>query len=251
MDFFLKMVGRWRERRQSLVFRLLAFGIALVIIGGTARLSFVTLYMKDAVETMTAAQQQAIASYVAHDIDEKIKARLTALERIAGLVPAPLLRDPAALRGWLAQRYDTEPLFSRGLAVMAPDGQRSLAEYPLLPGRSDLNYTLWDWFDAARSGHPVLGRPVRSPIDGKPIIVMATPVLDDRGTVTAVLAGIADLNAPGFLNLVQEVTIGQTGGFLLVSPQDKLFVAASDPRKVMTLSPAPGLNVLHVSAMDG
>ncbi|MCW2246770.1 diguanylate cyclase (GGDEF)-like protein [Azospirillum fermentarium] len=251
MNFLQGIAGQWRARRKSLVFRLLAFGITLVIVGGTARLGFVTLYLKDAVESMTAAQQQAIASYVAHDIDEKIKARLTALERIAGLVPVPLLRDPAALRSWLAQRYDTEPLFSRGLAVMALDGQQALAEHPVLPGRSDLNYTLWDWFESARGGQTVLGRPVRSPIDGKPIIVMAAPVRDAQGTPIAVLAGIADLNAPGFLNLVQESSIGQTGGFLLISPRDKLFVAATDPHKVLTDTPAPGINPLHDRAMQG
>lgn len=251
MSAFQAIAEWWRTRRQSLVFRLLAFGILLVVIGGTARLTFITLYLKNAVESLTASHQQSIAAYVAHDIDEKIKARLSALERMARLVPPALLNDPAALRDWLAQRYGAEPLFSRGLAVMSPDGQRSLAEHPVLPGRSDLNYTLWDWFEEARGGGTVIGRPVRSPIDGTPIIVMATPIRDAQGAPVAVLAGIADLAASGFLNLVQEVTIGRSGGFLLISPRDKLFVAATDPRKVLTDTPAPGVNLLHDRAMAG
>lgn len=251
MNFLKIIADRWRNRRQSLVFRLLAFGIALVVIGGTVRLTFATIYLKNAVESLTISHQQSIASYVAHDIDEKIKARVSSLERVAALVPPVLLGDPAALRDWLGKRYEIEPLFSRGMAVMALDRGEALAEHPVLPGLSDLNYTLWDWFETAREGQTVIGRPVRSPLDGQPIIVIATPIRDAHGAPAAVLAGIADLNAPGFLNLVQEVTIGKMGGFLLVSPRDRLFVAASDPRKVLTDTPVPGINPLHDRAMDG
>jgi diguanylate cyclase (GGDEF)-like protein len=88
-------------------------------------------------------------------------------------------------------------------------------------------------------------------MSGNPLIIFAAPVRDTAGGVVAVLAGVAFLNAPGFLDRLQETRLGATGGFLLISPADRLFVASSDPVMTLTPTPQPGVNLLHDRAMSG
>jgi hypothetical protein len=57
--------------------------------------------------------------------------------------------------------------------------------------------------------------------------------------VRAVLLGITALGAPGFLDRITHGRIGETGGFLLISPADKLFIAAAI-RTWCSSPPRPG-----------
>ena len=241
-----------RGASRSIVARIVAVGILLVVAGALGRIVVLSAFFKEKVEGLSAAHQMSIATYVAHDIDEKIKTRLDLLDRTAVALPTALLADPAALQAWLTQRQDASSLFSNGMAVLPLDGRGVIAEFPVLPGRRSIDYSAKDWFLAARDGHgPVIGRPMRSTLDNRPVIVMSAPVPGPNGRPAAVLAGVTQLAAPGFLNLVQENRIGRTGGFLLVSPRDRLFVAAHDSRMVLTETPPQGVNPLHDRAMAG
>ena len=127
-----------------------------------------------------------------------------------------------------------------------------LAQYPVVPGRDKLAFSDSDWFQAAlRADAPVMSKPQRGRASGEPILVMAAPVRDAAGAVLAVVAGVVALNSPGFLDRLQETRLGASGGFLLISPADKLFVGASDPAMVLKPTPAPGVNLLHDRAMAG
>ena len=241
-----------RHHSRSLVVRFILVGIALVAVGNLGRIAILSPALRDKVEALSAAHQLSIATYVAHDIEEKIRTRLDLLERTAAGLSAALLADPEALGASLRQRQETAPLFSRGMVVVPANGRGLLAEHPTAPGRASQDFSGRSWFLDATSGRTtVIGRPERSLVDNEPVIVMAVPVLDAAGAPVAVLAGITALAAPGFLNLVQENRIGKTGGFLLISPRDGIFVAADDPQKVLADTPPSGVNLLHDRAMAG
>ena len=80
---------------------------------------------------------------------------------------------------------------------------------------------------------------------------MATPIMDASVKVHAVLAGITATAAPGFFNLLQQIHIGETGGFLLISPREQLFVAATKPELILKPTAPPGINLLHDRALGG
>src|SRR3546814_6009767 len=50
---------------------------------------------------------------------------------------------------------------------------------------------------------------------------------------------------------MQENRFGYRGGFLLISPQDQLFIGSSVPEMVLQSTPPPGVNLLHDRAMAG
>lgn len=234
----------------SLVLRLIVFGVLMVIFGSVVRYFFLSRFLRENLVQVISAQQSSLAEYVASDIDYKLKERRLFLERLAATVPQELLAKPALLRGWLKERHELQPLFSRGLIVADVSGT-VLVDYPPIPGRIGVSVPDNTDFPMVLGGTAVIGRPLMAPGTNLPVLPMMAPVKDSSGNVRAVLIGSTALAAPGFLNLLQQGRIGTSGGFLLISPKDKLFVAASDPAMVLQPTPPAGVNTLHDRAMEG
>ncbi|MDR3481766.1 MAG: diguanylate cyclase [Burkholderiaceae bacterium] len=192
-----------------------------------------------------------MANYVAQDIDHSIRSRLELIDRLAADLAPSTLEQPDRLAAWLKDRQRINPLFS-GLLVIKPDGHRLLASWPALLGQAQLDYADIEWFRAAlKSDRAVIGTPTHGRLDGTPLMFTAQQVRNSDGQTVAVLAGFSLLDAPGFLDSLQKTRLGASGGFLLISPSDKLFVASSDPSMVLTATPPVGVNPLHDRAMLG
>ncbi|WP_162174147.1 GGDEF domain-containing protein [Herminiimonas sp. CN] len=233
-------------------FRLIALGVLLIVGGVLLRLLVALPFAQGLLHDLVAAQQLSIATYVARDIDHSIQVRRALIGELAAALPPALLSQPEKLALWVAERQRVNPLFNSGLLVLRPDGSHPLVQYPVVAGRNKLTYTDSDWFQAAlRADAPVMSRPQRGRANGAPILIMAAPVRNAAREVVAVVVGVVALDAPGFLDRLQTTRLGAGGGFLLISPADKLFVGASDPAMIFRPTPAPGLNLLHDRAMAG
>jgi signal transduction histidine kinase len=77
-----------------------------------------------------------------------------------------------------------------------------------------------------------------------PVFVMATPIRDIDGKVIGVLAGVTNLSVPNFLGKITDNSYGKTGGYLLVSPQIRTIVYATDKTRIMEVLPGTGVNAL-------
>ena len=246
------MLATLKRVTNSLIFRMAALGVVLVLLGLVSRVLVVIPLLQKDVSELVASQQLSIASYVARDIDAKIVARRDLVQSLASDLTPETLTNAPRLAAWLKSRYQLYPLFNSGLMVVRPDGNGLLADYPVLAGRKQLDFRSSDWFQAALAGDgPVISRPSRGRVTGDPLLIMAVAIRDGRGKALAVLAGVTLLHAPGFLDLVNESRLGRGGGFLLVSPRDHLFVASSDPAMVLQPTPPVGVNLLHDKAMAG
>ena len=236
---------------KSIKFRLLVVGVILVVAGVASRIFILNPFVREQIVELVAAQESTIATYVANDIDHSIRSRLALIDRFAADLPSGLVERPEQLQAWIKARQQINPMFD-GILVVSPDGLGVLAEYPKIPGRETLDYAHLDWFIAAKlSNKPVMGRPLRGRASNTPLIVMAESVRDAAGKVVAVLSGVSLLNAPGFLDSLLNTHFGVSGGFLLISPSDRMFVASSDPSMVLTATPPDGVNTLHDRAMKG
>lgn len=237
---------------QSIKFRVVSLGIVLLLGSVIVRLLVALPLFEDHVRELAISQQTALADYVARDVDDRITSRLALIGRFAAALPPGLAAQPERLQNWIKNQQSINPTFNGGLLALRPDGHGLLAEYPAMLGRSRFDYSAADWLRAAlRSNGPVLGKPARGRVSGDPVIVFAAPVRDASGKVVTVLAGIALLDASDFLKSIQDTRLGETGGFLLISPADKLFVASSDPAMILQPTPPPGVNLLHDRAMSG
>jgi len=241
-----------RRYANSLVTRLIVCGVCLVLAGTIGRALLLNTLLQSDFQAVAAAQQASLARYLAHDVDVRVTERLDLLRRLGANLPPELLDRPEQLRAWLAERQTLFPLFSNGLVVVPASGEGVIADFPELPGRRQLNFTDRDWFLGARDQRQaMIGKPYRGRLNEEPLIVMAVPLGAEGAPPRAVLAGVTALAAPGFLDVVEKTRIGESGGALLISPRDKLFVSSSDPRMILTNTPPPGVNLLHDRAMAG
>lgn len=234
----------------SLFARIILFGLLLVILGGGTRYYFQARVLREDLTQLASSQQTAMAEAVAQDIDARIQDRLRLLKRLAQTLPPALLDQPEALQAWLGERYQLNPVFSLGVLVVDTHG-RVLADYPKVAGRAGSFIVDNPDFMRVVQGEGGVGRPRLGAFTRQSVLPMGMPLKTPDGRVRAVLLGITALGAPGFLDRITHGRIGETGGFLLISPADKLFIAAGDPDLVLKPTPAPGINLLHDRAMEG
>jgi diguanylate cyclase (GGDEF)-like protein len=238
-------------RFQSLKTRFMILGVLLMIVAVGFRLFFALPFAQEQLRELVESQQLSIANYIARDIDSAVSSQRDQVSEIARQLPMALLARPAELNDWLGERQRLAPVFRGGYVLIRPDGS-TLAEYPLVRGREQLQYAERDWFSAVlATGKTVISKPMSGRLSGNPLLIMAAPVRNAEQRVVAVLAGVVQLSAPGFLDRLQEHKLGDSGGFLLISPQDRVFVGSSNPAMIMKPTPAAGLNALHDRAMGG
>ncbi len=217
-------------------------GLAMGLVGTAASYFQLSRFLRDDLTQSVAAQQTALAAYVARDVDNYLVERLAFLERLAAALPPELLARPAQLQSWLAERGTLGALFPLGLAVADRGGKRLDGAGVMDAGNAE--------FSAALAGQRAIGRPHATP-SGHSALPMAVPVRNGAGEVVAILTGTADLTADGLLDHLQDGRVGQSGGILVISPRDRLFVASTDVSMSLQPTPRDGANLLHDRAMAG
>lgn len=235
----------------SIVTRLLLLALCIVIFGAVVRYYALTNFLREDLSAVVEGQQLALATYVAHDIDNKIVQRQILLERLAASLPIGFLAQPERLRAWLKEHYKYQMLFSTDFFIVNTYGDL-LANHPDLTGRVNTNYADRDYIQAGLAGHSFVGHPELGNVTKEPMLPMSAPIRNESGEVQAVLVGVTALAAPGFLDSLLQSRIGNaTGGFSLVFPRDQLFVASSQLDMALKPTPPPGVNALYDRAMAG
>ncbi len=179
---------------------------------------------------LLAIQQHAVLGYVAENIDSVIRLRLDSLAQTAATLPLVQLGDRKRLTETLAARPILTSIFNSGIIVARPDGAGAFADYPPLPGRSDVDFGSLDSFqDALFDERAVMGRPFRGRFLDKPVVTFAAPVFDGNGHIAAMLIGITTLDAPNFLDLIGKRLPEGGGDMLVAAPEHGIFVTGTDP----------------------
>ena len=208
------------------------------------------VFLRDDLLSVESAQQEALARDMARDVDYKIAERQKLLTEMANTLPLEMLQDAGQLSVWLGLRSDLHPVFTGGIFVANRDGI-SIADYPVQKERKEKSYADRDYFQGALSGKLTIGRAVMGRVLNEPVLPMAIPVKDTNGQVLAVMVGVTSLNSTGFLDHIHQGQIGKTGGYLLISPQDQLIIAATKPELTLKPTARPGVNPLHDRALKG
>lgn len=229
---------QWR----SLKTRVTLFTLAIFLISIWSLTFYTSRMLRTDMQRLLSDQQFSTVSILATEINQELADRLNVLEKIAGRVSRSMMGNTTALQTFLEEQLILQEPFNGGVFVTGIDGT-AIAGIPLSAQRAGINYLDRDYLiGALKAGKTTIGRPVISRALQTPVFAMATPIRDAQGMVIGALAGVTDLSKPNFLDRITHSRYGQSGGYLLVAPQHRLVVTASDPSRIMEILPDSGVN---------
>ena len=237
----------WR----SLKTRVTLFTLAIFLASLWSLALYASHMLREDMQHLLGEQQTSTVSFIAESVNHELDVRLQGLERIAETVPAALMTDAEGLQAFLDKRVVLLVLFNAGINITGPDGI-VIADAPLSAGRMGVNYADRAGVIAAlQNGKSSIGDPVMGKKLQAPIFVMTAPIRNAQGKVIGALAGMTNLGTPNFLDKITGNAYGKTGGYLLVAPQQRLVVTATDKSRIMEVLPGPGVNPFVDRHMQG
>ncbi len=240
-------VFQWR----SLKTKMTLFTLAIFLIGIWSLAFYANRALREDMQRLSGEQQFSTVSFIASVVNEELDNRLRSLENIAEQISPAMLINPATMQAFLEQRPVFQLLFNAGVLALSYDGT-AIAEVPLSAERIGVNYMDRNHVATAlKEGKATIGRPVIGRKLQAPIVGMTVPIRDAQGKAIGALTGVTDLGLPNFLDKITEGHYGKTGGYLLVAPQHRLIVVASDKSRIMEASPTPGIYPLIDRFMQG
>ena len=204
-------------------------------------------------EHVLSEQQSSTSTIVAAQINRELENRLKALDLATEPAAPSLQAGPEAMREFIEQRPVLRSLFNGGIIVLDAQGF-AILDSDTTPGsiRIGVNYLEFEAIAAAlKEGKTTINAPVMGKKLGKPIIGMASPIRDENGKIIGALGGAVNLGLPNFLDAITEHHYGKTGGYLLIAPQQRLVITATDKTRVMDKLPPAGVNPLIDRFIDG
>ncbi|WP_153109560.1 EAL domain-containing protein [Propionivibrio limicola] len=227
----------WLSLRTKIPFAALS-----VFLVGIWSLSLFGIQMlREDTEQLLGDQQFSTVSVVAAQIDAELENRLKSLQTVAdGAALAWKTHGEAGMQSLIENRTVTQMMFNGGLVVHDINGV-AIADVPLSAGRIGVNYLDSEPVAIAiKEGRPAIGKPVIGRKLKAPIIGLAVPIKDQQGQVIGALSGAIQLGLPNFLDRLTASHYGKTGGYLIVAPQHRLVVTATDKHNIMNKMPEPG-----------
>ncbi len=223
-----------------------------VFLGGVWSLTFyLSRMLHQDMERLLGEQQFSVVSLVATQVNSELETRLRAVERIAGQISHLESRNAAVLQSVLDERPILQDLFNLGLVATDREGI-VIAEFPHSIRRIGYDAAFIDVIAAAlKEGKSGIGRPVIGKVSKTPIVAIAAPMRDAKGHVIGALAGVINLSAPNFLDLIQERRYGKTGGYLVVDPKERMVITGTDKRRIMERLPPAGVNAVLDRFLSG
>ena len=226
--------------QRSLKTRVTLFSLVIFALSLWSLAYYASKMLRTDLEQLLSDQQLSTVALVAANIDQELKERMTALERIAGDLDESELKSPAKLQANLERRSILPMLFNAGYYVTDAAGTTT-ASFPVEAGRIGINYRFRNHVAAALGE----GKSATSTVDiGKalqvPVFSLAVPIRDAQGKVVGSLVGVINLSSGNFLDKIASNPYGRTGGYLLVDRQQRMIVAGTDKSRIMEALPPLG-----------
>ena len=195
------------------------------------------------------SEQFQLLSVLGNHLDDKIDERLSALAQSAQSVPQDKLDDLKALEQHLQNEHALLTLFD-DLYIFDHNGNL-LVDWPLKPGRRGLDMSGRDYIQAVRSERkPFISQPILGKATKQPIVVLAAPVLNNKGELVAIVGGVLNLYKPNLIGSLASRSIGESGYLYLVSG-DHLFISHPDKTRIMQATPPAADNPSLARAYEG
>jgi signal transduction histidine kinase len=184
-------------------------------------------------------------------LDDKLRTAQSVLAGVARTVDAAQLANAALLQQSTDARVFLHVSFDRGIRVY--DATGALVVQSPAGRKLDLPAAQEAWLSglAGRSdAHQVSAPFSLSPTQAQPGLLMASPILDERGRVIGTMVGALDLLSRHYAAGMQDYRVGQ-GGYLFITTGDRLMLMHPRRDRVLRVAAAPGQNAGYDRAIAG
>ena len=210
------------------------------------------LIIKSEIKNQINKEQYTAANFIAKDIKNKIDKRTKFLAALAALIPPERMQSEEFLTEKIKMYITFTDFFPQGFAVIHPSGKGVIAEYPVIPGRRNLDVSSYKWMiNANNSEQVIISSPFRSEVNGEILVVIAKALRDESGRVLGVLEAPIFLNRPGFMEYIFDRDYSDASDILVISKTNKVFLASSTPNLVFKSIPQKGEVTFYDDVMDG
>ena len=188
------------------------------------------------------AQQFSTVSYIAADLDEKIRQRIQLLDSNAAIITPELITNPVKAREFLSNRVGLQSLFKAGLIIVSKTG-KGIIDYPTVPERTHASFSEIEYFqEVIATGKTAIGKPRIGRFTKLPGVAIASPVKDKSGHIIAVLVGFATFSDTNLFGLVERANVGKTGYITINVPKYSMIATSSNPSRIFQPMAKPGVN---------
>jgi diguanylate cyclase (GGDEF)-like protein/PAS domain S-box-containing protein len=229
-------------QRHSLKTRVTLFTIAVFVVSLWGLSLFTSMMLHADMQQALGQQQASSIKLLSQFVNRGVEERLSALSKIAQHTTAEQLSRPKVLQQELSERLTLQDMFSGGAYLVDRQGV-AMADTLSENGRQGISFAeRAEISHAMRQNKPVVGQPVLGGVHKTPGFGMAVPIHGTQNEVIGAVVGITDLSQPNFLNIISEGRYGKTGGYLLIDPQQRRIITASDKRRIFEQLPAVGVS---------
>jgi PAS domain S-box-containing protein len=235
----------------SLNTRVCILTLLIFLISVWSLTGYVNHVLQEDMQRLLTDQQASTTAIVAADINADFELRLKTLENEASAITSAKLGNAASVQTYLNGHLHLQGMFNAGVFVTGLDGT-PIADIPVSANRLGRNVMDRDYMIAAlKEGRSSIGRPVLGKSLKTPVFSAAAPIRNAEGKVIGAIVGVTNLGKPNFLDRIADQHYGKSGGYLVVAPQQRLIVSATDKKRIMETLPAPGINPFIDRAIQG
>jgi len=179
------------------------------------------------------SQQLSTVSYVAADLDNKIRQRIQLLNSNAQLITPELIAHPEKAREFLSTRIGLLALYKAGVAIVSVDG-KGITDYPPVPERTEASYSDMEFFrEVVSTGRTAISKPSVGRFIKQPRVAIAAPIKDPSGRLIGVLVGIATISDSTLFGQVENTKVGKSGYIVINVPKYGLIATSSKPALIL------------------
>ncbi len=225
----------------SLKARITSFTL-LLFVASILLLSYHIIKMlHDDMQEQLGKHQYSSLTLLADNLDDDITDRLSALRIIANdITNKKEALQTDVLQEWFNARPIFTRLFNEGTFIVQADGVILYSSRPSIHRDGNQYRDLAFVATTFREGRETISPVLFDVALQTPTLAMAAPIRDSQGKVIAALVGVTGLSQPNFIDRITNSADGETGGYLLISPKQRMVAQSSDKSRNREPLPAIG-----------
>ncbi len=233
----------WNRKapKRSLKTRMTLFVLVVFLVSIWSLFVYESRILHEDVTGILGQQQFSTASIIAKSISSEFDIRFKTLQEAAREMSLYMM-DHAALQSALEEYSELLYLFNGGIIITDGTGH-AIADLPYSTGRIGQYYGDDPWVSGAlHDGRSSVGHPIMGKVLGVPVFGMTVPVFDQNGDIIGSIGGVVEIEEMTFMDGIAGSRYGGGGGYMIIAPEYRLIVTASDKKNVLETLPEEGKN---------